>query len=72
MNGTEREEALVKANNYTCRDCSKVTFIEFVEIMRLQSNEQVALQLFRIYDKVCIPCTLKEHPVKFLNRTTQA
>ncbi|XP_050300293.1 lysophosphatidylcholine acyltransferase isoform X1 [Anthonomus grandis grandis] len=49
--GTEREEALVRANNYTCRDCSKVTFIEFVEIMRLQTNEQAALQLFKIYDK---------------------
>ncbi|KAL1516731.1 hypothetical protein ABEB36_000599 [Hypothenemus hampei] len=51
LQGTEREEALLKSNNYTCRDCSKVTFIEFVEIMRLHSNEQVALQLFRIYDK---------------------
>uniref|UniRef100_A0AAR5P3Y2 EF-hand domain-containing protein n=1 Tax=Dendroctonus ponderosae TaxID=77166 RepID=A0AAR5P3Y2_DENPD len=51
LKGTEREEALVKANNYACRDCSKVTYIEFVDIMRLHSNEQLALQLFRVYDK---------------------
>ncbi|CAH1123452.1 unnamed protein product [Ceutorhynchus assimilis] len=51
LKGTEREEALLKSNSFTCRDCSKVTFIEFVEIMRLQTNEQAALQLFRIYDR---------------------
>ncbi|XP_066141594.1 lysophosphatidylcholine acyltransferase isoform X1 [Euwallacea fornicatus] len=49
--GTDREEAVVKSNSYTCRDYSKVTFIEFVDTMRLHSNEQAALQLFRIYDK---------------------
>ncbi|XP_030750012.1 lysophosphatidylcholine acyltransferase isoform X2 [Sitophilus oryzae] len=48
---THIEDKLLESNGFICRDCSRVTFIEFVNLLRLQDNEQVALQLFRIYDK---------------------
>ncbi|XP_076264128.1 lysophosphatidylcholine acyltransferase isoform X2 [Rhynchophorus ferrugineus] len=51
LDNTHTEEKLLEASSFICRDCSRITFIEFVDLLRLQENEQVALQLFRIYDK---------------------
>ncbi|XP_060520331.1 lysophosphatidylcholine acyltransferase isoform X2 [Cylas formicarius] len=44
-------EEKVLNTNYACRDCSKVSFIEFVQLLNIPPNEPAAQQLFRIYDK---------------------
>ncbi|VEN45569.1 unnamed protein product [Callosobruchus maculatus] len=44
------EETLVNST-VTCRDCSKISYMEFVSLLNIPSNNMSAHQLFKIYDK---------------------
>ncbi|XP_019877475.2 lysophosphatidylcholine acyltransferase isoform X1 [Aethina tumida] len=50
LDSTNIEESFLHSN-FTCRDCSKITYIEFIKLLNITSNEIAALQLFKIYDK---------------------
>nr|CAH7755260.1 unnamed protein product [Callosobruchus chinensis] len=44
------EETLVNST-VTCRDCSKISYMEFVSLLNIPSNNMSSHQLFKIYDK---------------------
>lgn len=37
-----------------CKDCSKITYIEFTRLLNVPLNSTTTHQLFQIYDKVNI------------------
>lgn len=39
-------------DNFTCKDCSKITYTDFVKYLNIPSNDTASQQLFKIYDKV--------------------
>ncbi|KAG5899387.1 hypothetical protein JTB14_036875 [Gonioctena quinquepunctata] len=50
LQNTNMEETLLNSN-FMCRDCSKITYAEFVTFLNISSNDASSVQLFRIYDK---------------------
>lgn len=40
-----------------CWDCSKVTYYEFTNILKLPASEGIVQQLFKLYDKVFLLVT---------------
>ncbi|XP_074034901.1 lysophosphatidylcholine acyltransferase isoform X1 [Leptinotarsa decemlineata] len=50
LQNTNTEEALLRSN-MTCRECCKITYLEFCNLLNIPSDDASSVQLFRIYDK---------------------
>ncbi|CAH2008945.1 unnamed protein product [Acanthoscelides obtectus] len=50
LDKTNIEETLVESV-LSCRDCSKVSYMEFVSVLNIPPNNVASQQLFKIYDK---------------------
>ncbi|CAH1100178.1 unnamed protein product [Psylliodes chrysocephalus] len=50
LRNTKNEENLINSN-LVCKDCSKISFIEFTKLLNIPLNNPDSQQLFKIYDK---------------------
>ncbi|XP_057658346.1 lysophosphatidylcholine acyltransferase isoform X2 [Diorhabda carinulata] len=50
LQNTKTEETLIDSDSI-CRDCSKISYVEFVKLLNIPSNSPASQQLFKIYDK---------------------